>query len=284
MQLLHPAATLKLRVWLAAGGVALVLLSSACGGSSKRSGGGEAGEPACSGAECAGGCTYDGKSYARGDTFPATDGCNSCSCDEAGLVACTQRGCPSCESISATYGELMERAERCDPGQPNQCTLRVVAGLGCGCDTFLNPDAFDEAEIRAAVAAYSANDCGGDVLCGECNPAVSARCSAEGRCVTDSDPKDGVGCRVGGVTYQDGAQDVPDPFSCNSCECDDGHLICTEINCPNACPDGAVPDTGCFQCGPTDACLVLETGCFPACTDSCAEGVCLGGVCKSVCG
>jgi hypothetical protein len=38
-------------------------------------------------------CTYDGKTYNVGDTFPATDGCNSCQCVAAASVACTKALC-----------------------------------------------------------------------------------------------------------------------------------------------------------------------------------------------
>lgn len=38
-------------------------------------------------------CNYEGKTYRVGETFPATDGCNSCSCTEGGSVACTLIAC-----------------------------------------------------------------------------------------------------------------------------------------------------------------------------------------------
>ena len=38
-------------------------------------------------------CVYAGKQYAQGDTFPSTDGCNTCSCGADGQVACTLRAC-----------------------------------------------------------------------------------------------------------------------------------------------------------------------------------------------
>lgn len=37
-------------------------------------------------------CTYRGKTYKSGERFPATDGCNSCSCDK-GRIACTTIAC-----------------------------------------------------------------------------------------------------------------------------------------------------------------------------------------------
>lgn len=40
-------------------------------------------------------CEYGGRTYRVGDTFAATDGCNTCSCTESGFVACTRRACPA---------------------------------------------------------------------------------------------------------------------------------------------------------------------------------------------
>ena len=38
-------------------------------------------------------CDYDGNTYEIGESFPATDGCNTCSCMENGNVACTKMAC-----------------------------------------------------------------------------------------------------------------------------------------------------------------------------------------------
>jgi len=38
-------------------------------------------------------CTYNGKTYSDGETFPAGDGCNTCTCTAPG-IACTERACP----------------------------------------------------------------------------------------------------------------------------------------------------------------------------------------------
>jgi len=93
-------------------------------------------------------------------------------------------------------------------------------------------------------------------------------------------------CLVNGMTYEHGAT-VPDPFSCNTCSCNDGQVdICTEIGCPIECPEGTLPGTECAECGPTDACLVVHTGCLPVCNEAadCAGGPCIEGVCRSLCG
>jgi len=39
------------------------------------------------------GCHYDGEHYRAGESFPSSDGCNTCRCSESGDVACTLRFC-----------------------------------------------------------------------------------------------------------------------------------------------------------------------------------------------
>jgi hypothetical protein len=39
------------------------------------------------------GCRYDGDLYRVGESFPSSDGCNTCRCSESGDVACTLRYC-----------------------------------------------------------------------------------------------------------------------------------------------------------------------------------------------
>ena len=51
-------------------------------------------DAAVPGFETSGGtCTYDGKSYPTGATFPSTDGCNTCECLWYRDVACTLKAC-----------------------------------------------------------------------------------------------------------------------------------------------------------------------------------------------
>jgi len=59
--------------------------SSGAGGQSNTGGG-----PGT--ADASFGCSYNGVQYAGGETFPSVDGCNTCSCTQAG-VACTDRAC-----------------------------------------------------------------------------------------------------------------------------------------------------------------------------------------------
>lgn len=81
---------------------------------------------------------------------------------------------------------------------------------------------------------------------------------------------------------------MPDPFSCNSCECYDGKITsCTEIGCPKECPVNSMPALGCLDCVDGEcrlahyACFTsqyvecYDSGCFAtsACADQLPPGV-----------
>lgn len=81
-------------------------------------------------------CSYDGQTYAPGDEFEATDGCNTCTCGPDGLVGCTKKACvcnPAAEphrSYVGTPQQCMLIRYSCPKGQAsfsNDC--------GCGCET-----------------------------------------------------------------------------------------------------------------------------------------------------
>ena len=47
-------------------------------------------------------CEWNGKTYARGMTFAAGDGCNTCTCGEDGQVACTLIACQTDAGVDAS--------------------------------------------------------------------------------------------------------------------------------------------------------------------------------------
>src|SRR5687768_15952435 len=40
-------------------------------------------------------CQVNGKGYALNEQFPASDGCNTCTCLIDGTAACTEKACPA---------------------------------------------------------------------------------------------------------------------------------------------------------------------------------------------
>ncbi|HVJ91264.1 MAG TPA: hypothetical protein VM580_15780 [Labilithrix sp.] len=82
-------------------------------------------------------CSYSGKSYAVGATFPASDGCNTCTCNSTGSVTCTRLSC-SCNPANEPWRHYV--------GTPLQCMqIRFTCpgnmqmfsnSCGCGCQYY----------------------------------------------------------------------------------------------------------------------------------------------------
>jgi hypothetical protein len=91
----------------------------------------------------------------------------------------------------------------------------------------------------------------------------------------------GAGCQTDDGIYASGAQNVPDPYSCNTCSCIDGVITnCTEIGCPKACPDNSMPALGCLDCVEGD-CRLSHYACFTSIYVDCNEYGCFA---QSACG
>ncbi|MEM6293261.1 MAG: hypothetical protein AAGA54_18460 [Myxococcota bacterium] len=148
-----------------------------------------------------------------GETVPAADGCNTCTCDDDGALACTEIACePDCEP-----GTTVPAGDGC-----NTCLCNEDGSLSCteiGCD----PGSCEDGDEMPAGDGCNTCTCdGGDWICttigcapGDCEPGTTV--------------------------------DAPD--GCNTCEClDDGTLACTEIACE---PGGDDPfdDGGLAVCG-----------------------------------
>ena len=68
-------------------------------------------------------CSYGGKSYKAGASFPSTDGCNTCSCDISGSVACTLMACLGDAGFSPPPPDDAAKADW-HPGQ-STCSFRA---------------------------------------------------------------------------------------------------------------------------------------------------------------
>ena len=268
-------------------GMALTLVA-ACGRSERDDGGDDdAVTPGGAGGGGAGGASGGGAGGASAAGKGGTGG-------GAGTGAASgsggSAGKADCSALSDAYESAVAQAETCDPAATSDpCTKLIGVGLECGQDEFANPDQTDAlAALQAASDAYTAGACRMSVMCGQSGTPIGAHCSAAGHCETVFD-NGGRGCKVNGQVYSHGTSGIPAPDGCNTCSCDDGVLGCTEIGCMNdpPCPVGMATGTQCALCGPTDACQVVEYGCFKTCVDGCAEmgASCIAGLClTSVCG
>jgi hypothetical protein len=119
-------------------------LFTACGGSISRSGdaGSAAGASASDPAGASGSCVVDDQIYADGASFPASDGCNTCTCQH-GQTACTQSACGGfCQKGDRIYqaGETVPAEDGC-----NACTCEADGTVSCtlldcavSCETLSN--------------------------------------------------------------------------------------------------------------------------------------------------
>jgi hypothetical protein len=113
-------------------------------------------------------CTYDGRVYEVGDSFPATDGCNHCFCDASGLVACTAMAC-FCSPDAEYWRDYVGTPETCpliDFVCPEGAT-HFSNECGCGCEQSIDcpewldcmpggaPPECSDLEAYAAICPYT---------------------------------------------------------------------------------------------------------------------------------
>lgn len=171
-------------------------------------------------------------------------------------------------------------------GSPGSAGEGGMGGLGGGAGVCELP--FDGGPCDASISVYFHN-----AKTGLCELTVYGGCQGNGNrfatlaaCEQACDvERTEAACLVDGITYPSGSGRVPDPYSCNTCGCDDGVVDgCTKIGCPEPCEDGFVAATECVECGPVDQCLTVHTGCLPECgpKDQCPDGrSCVDGVCRA---
>ena len=156
--------------------------TGATGGSSGTAG--TAGTGGCGGYCPPGSCVYEGEGHWNGTSFPSSDGCSTCYCNE-GVVGCTLTDCPPeepCDAFLEVYPVALAQAKRCVPGLPSSCDILTASGLECACPTFVD----DSSEVDAIISRWNDYGCGRGpgVTCGACPPdPLSAYCSADGVCV-----------------------------------------------------------------------------------------------------
>jgi hypothetical protein len=89
----------------------------------------------CSGSvKNADGCSYAGKSYAVGDSFPDSDGCNQCSCAENGSVQCTLVACapiPDSGTYCSVGGQRYTVGEQVSNDGCNTCSCLSSGDIAC---------------------------------------------------------------------------------------------------------------------------------------------------------
>jgi len=216
------------------------------------------------------GCTYNGKTYASGMSFPAADGCNTCSCED-GKAACSLLGCSDGgmpDSGSHCY-DSKGNAVPCmasdggtgDAGAKDgggTCTDANGKTVPCGMDggsgctyggktyplgaSFLCTDGCNMCSCTASGVVGTTKGCpdGG----GDAQPTCFDNLGNVIPCATDG----GAQCVYENKVYKEG-EGFPSSDGCNTCSCTAGGMIACTLR---ACGDAAVPPDG----GPAGVCML----------------------------
>lgn len=253
-------------------------------------------------------CIVDGVRHRPGDTFPSSDGCNTCSCGKDGVVACTLRACvATCggiQGLGCPDGEYCDfpAEAQCGAGdQTGVCAVRPEACTRefrpvCGCDGVTHGNACVAA--AAGVSVAHEGECGAVLECqadSDC-PVPPCACldeNEDGICENECPVPV---CRDGACVFESpGALQLGDVCGgfrpVGSPECDAG-LFCQHqpgalcgaadapgecVLIPDVCADIFEPVCGCDGRTYGNACEaaanltgILERGpCEPRCPESC---------------
>jgi hypothetical protein len=145
-------------------------------------------------------CSYAGKAYHAGASFPAMDGCNTCACTSSGVVDCTLMACLGDAGYAPPAGD--------DASPDDRTALDPKAG----------PDAAGDGSGPEATSDLGrpADRPGMD------QPDVAA--------VASPDLRDAARDQAPACVLPDGG---PGEFDCYLCTCtDDGHASCLYVGCP----------------------------------------------------
>jgi hypothetical protein len=230
---------------LSAVGLALIISGPACSAKFVQLGDEDAGVGAT--------CDYNGIAHAVGTSFPASDGCNTCSCASDGMVQCTLMACQAgvggsvsnggAGSVSCLYngvnyaiGVGFKSTDGCNSCSCTSmgvaCTVMFCGGVGgasaaggsTGATCLYNGFYYPVGNTIKAVDGCNTCNCApdGSVACTEMGCAAGGSSGVGG--------STGQTCTYGGVNYTVGAS-FKSTDGCNSCSCTSFGVACTDMSC-----------------------------------------------------
>ena len=155
-------------------------------------------------------CYYAGTYYVVGDSYPADDGCNYCTCTPSGSV-CGSTPCTggassstggtaggvgaSCDDVLSKWSAAYTRAQKCTPGMDSCSSL--VANPRCGCQSYVT----NSIELDQLVGIWDDERCSDfPVSCPLCVPVGKYHyCGDSGTCVSSDTAPTGGASGMGGL-------------------------------------------------------------------------------------
>nr|XP_011425447.2 papilin isoform X1 [Crassostrea gigas] len=189
-------------------------------------------------------CRYNGKIYKVGQSFPAVDGCNTCSCSSNGRVRCTLR---ACVKVCRYHGKVYKVGQRFTYGYRScRCYSKgkvICTKQGRPTKKFYNPRKVCyqpkvPGPCRGAIPRWWYNK-----RTGRCQRFIYGGCKGNSnnftsklaclrRCGRTTRRKT---CRYRGKVYKLG-QKFRSADGCNTCRCrTGGRVTCTRKRCIKTC-------------------------------------------------
>ena len=119
------------------------------------------------------GCEVAGRTYDIGESFPAPDGCNSCSCQEDGSTMCTAMAC----IVTCDWGEEIYEAGDSFPAGDGCNTCECMNDGTVGCTLMACPECWHGGKPYQPGDTFPADD--------ECN---SCECMPDGTVACTEEP------------------------------------------------------------------------------------------------
>jgi hypothetical protein len=189
---------------------------------------------------CEPGCEIQGSWVAVGDSAPAGDGCNTCTCLSPGHAACTEIACPACEHDGLLHplGSLFSAGDGCN-------TCLCLAGGAVTCTERACPECPPSAQklCERTGGRWDERSCG-HYVCGRpplCDAIIPGCDCGSGRSFVA-----GAGCvedRTCGECQSDA--DCPAGSACNACPIDPSCPLCAVCGPPVCEPRACAFDPDC---------------------------------------
>jgi hypothetical protein len=162
-------------------------------------------------------CTVDGATYLLGETFPAADGCNLCTCSSPTSLSCTHDACTGqCAHDDQIYQPGSAWQEECNACSCADGKVSCSRVEGCG----------RPYTCTSGGKEYAA----GETFIDDCRTCL---CSDDGTfgCTGDPCSTDPNSCRLGSAAIDSG-DTVVCADGCNDCVCREGSWEMSAAECP----------------------------------------------------